>query len=194
MTEISGQYGLVLLFDNRTNHQATNLNLAFAGGNEIRFDGTAIPHMTLYHAKFIGLTVEKVRGLLSWLEPNLPQRVRFRKLTSFGGKFIFWEADRSRKLNLLHDLSLELVDYLDRKGICQADTEKLELTPNQRENLEQFGHPLVHELWNPHITIGYFPRGLKKPDRSHYFIGEAVTVAFAKMGENGTVGEIVTRA
>ena len=128
---------------------------------------------------------------INGLAEMLPIPLLFTSVAEFGGKFLFWDTVRNEQLTQAHEYALRLSKYFLPTGEQQAEKEKITLSPLERVNVKEFGHPLVRELWRPHITLGYYPNGLQQNTRTEKFEGSAVGVAFVQVGEAGTIAEIL---
>lgn len=189
--KITGQLGIVLLLDQETTNRTVELAGEYQEGNFVDLGGRHTPHITLYHSKLVDVPLEVAREYLDRLAERLPMSLAFTKVAAFGDKFLFWDTERTPELIAVHEYALGLAKYFSPAGEQQADKEKITLSPEQDANVRQFGHPLVGSLWRPHVTLGYYPDGLTMDDRSTPFAGRATTVALVRVGEAGTIAEIV---
>lgn len=187
----SGQYGLVLLLDERTQRRATEISGEYEEGNAIHLGGAHAPHITLYHAKLLDVPRAFVGAVLEPLRPLLPIALSFTEVSESGGKFLFWHMKRTSKLVRAHEDALILSAYFDPRGVQQAEKEKIDLTPAQRVKVRLFGYPHVRELWRPHVTVGYFPEGCNIKTRPEAFRGSVVQAAFVRIGDFGTISEVI---
>ncbi len=187
----SGQLGIVLLIDSTTTDQAIEIAARHKMGNSMDLGDVHKPHLTLYHSKLSSIPALMVEQLLDDLMTRLPLELKFTEVATFGGKFLFWDVECSSGLQGAHETSLLLADYFAQEGEQQADREGLELPEEERRNVEQFGHPLVKSLWRPHVTLGYYPDDIKQATYSEVFNGSAIGVAFVRVGEAGTIAEII---
>lgn len=185
----SGQLGYVLLPDVLTDRTARDMSHDVSG-NRITFKGANVPHMTLYHAKLNNVAELQVKNFLFWMKDKLPMLVRYAHVEPFGGKFSFWMLEKSPELLHLHNAALFVLSaHYDASGPQQADSEQLELTPDEKENVRIHGHPNVGNLWKPHITLGYtesasyaFPAPMS---------GLFVKGAFVEIGAFGMITRII---
>ncbi|MBI2039373.1 MAG: 2'-5' RNA ligase family protein [Candidatus Niyogibacteria bacterium] len=178
----TGQLGLVLLLDRSTAEEMI-----------LNASGHHIPHVTLYHSKLRGVPQKTVRELLTELAGALPIPLAFTKIAPFGGKFLFWDIERSAALMRAHERALGLSRYFVPTGTQQAEREGIVLSANERRNVQTYGHPLVRELWRPHVTLGYFPHGLSCDTAMKPFNGSAHGIAFVRIGEAGTIAKIISQ-
>ena len=188
----TGQLGFVLIPENKVEHRAVELTSGYKYGSSIDLGGQHMPHITLYHAELENVPISVVFEFLNGLAATLPLSLSFTNMASFGGKFLFWDVERSDKLVALHEYALGLSKYfVAPTGESQIDREKITLSSAESENMTKFGHPLVGELWRPHITLGYYPSGVPYWTVSEKFEGSTALVAFARIGEFGTVSKII---
>jgi len=191
----NGQYGAVLLLGKDTKNKVRNTAASYRHGNVIDLiEGGHEPHMTIYHSKFKNLPSGVVDELLKNLAESLPVRLSFTELSSFGGKFLFLNIQKSDQLQKIHEYSLECLSaYFDKEGKQQSSHENITLSSGEHSNVERYGHPLVLEYWQPHITIGYFPDGVQNISIEKTFEGESISVAFVKIGEAGSIEQIIQK-
>jgi hypothetical protein len=189
----TGLYGLVLLPDEKTRNHALQLAHINREKSHLDLGGRHEPHLTLYHAKLAGVPSSVVNEYLDTLAASLPMPLTFTRIARFGGTFLFWDIERTEQLMGAHEFALGLSQYFDASGSQPLDKEKVTLSPEESSNVKKFGHPLVHDLWRPHITIGFFPDGISEENHPEVFEGGVTDVAFARMGEAGTIAEIVAR-
>ena len=193
VTTYDGQLGIVLFLDESTEHRAIQIATKYKNGNSIDLGGLHTPHVTLYHSKLGGLPNNVVDRLLDIIIAMLPTSLTFTQVSQFGGKFLFWDIERSEVLLEAHNCALELSKYFVRIGEQQPDKEKINLSVLESANVKTFGHPFVRDLWRPHVTIGYYSDGAPQEIRTEGFSGRAVGVAFVRVGEAGTIKEIITQ-
>jgi 2'-5' RNA ligase len=189
----TGQLRLVLIPDERTAAHATALSERFSSGNMLSLGTRHPPHLTLYHAKLKEVPALAAQFAMQAVAATLPIPLRLTMLAPFGDKFLFWDAIRDPALLALHAAALELSRYLDAAGQQQSDKEGLTLSRLQRENVAEYGHPLVGELWRPHITVGYFPASFAPTLQREVLDGTATGVAFVRVGDAGAVAEVLGR-
>ncbi|MCA9363896.1 2'-5' RNA ligase family protein [Candidatus Kaiserbacteria bacterium] len=189
----TGMYGFVLLPDLETEARARKYAQEVSS-NALDLKHVHQRHLTLFHTKVVKASEGDLYVLLANLWKNLPIPANFTEVASFGGKFAFWDAERSEALQALHEEALGLAQFFDRSGAQQADSEALQLSEAETRNVREYGHPLVRELWRPHITVGYVPGGYDAAGFSAAFAGSFNRVAFVRVGEFGTVAEIISVA
>ncbi|MBI2048701.1 MAG: 2'-5' RNA ligase family protein [Parcubacteria group bacterium] len=192
MKTYTGQLGVVLICDDATNGKAIAIANAAPKGSEIKLGTQHHPHITLYHSKLKDVSESIVRELLDVLVVKLPVDLKFKQTAIFGGKFLFWDNERTPELLDLHAGVLGLSRYFIPAGEQQADKEKIILSPEEDENVRLYGHPLVRGLWRPHITLGYYPAGIAQDAQEEKYFGEVCGVAFVRVGDFGTIKEVIT--
>ncbi|OGZ10047.1 MAG: hypothetical protein A3D67_03975 [Candidatus Lloydbacteria bacterium RIFCSPHIGHO2_02_FULL_51_22] len=187
MTTYSGRLGLVLLLDEDTRRSACALAQKIQP-NAIVFSGPHVPHTTLYHSRLAGVPAETVQRLLGKILAEFPVTARLGKITSYADKFVFWHAEKDTCLQNLHTHALELSQFFTPGGVEQADREGLALPAGEEENVRRFGHPLVGDLWNPHITLAYHAKGYAEfGERVFPHAARFIGVAFVEIGNYGTI-------
>lgn len=187
----SGQLGLILLLDDNTNSKAVKIAERYMTGNKIDLARTHTPHMTLFHSKVKDVPSSFVKTSLDHLKSILPITLTFTQAACFGGKFLFWDTERSSSLLEAHGYALNLAKFFTPLGEQQSGKEKLGLSDEESANVSKYGHPLVNNLWRPHITLGYYPDGIEKTPQPEPYIGMAIGAAFIKVGDFGTIAEII---
>ena len=192
-TSYTGQLGAVLLLDQPTEKKMACAASDYHASNAIDVGGRHIPHISLYHSKLRAVPDIVIDWLLDELIIKLPIALAFTEIAPFGGKFLFWNIERSTPLTGAHERALYLSRYFIPTGEQQADREKIALLPEEQENVKTYGHPLVQKLWQPHVTLGYAPGGLAQNTATKRFIGNATGAAFVRIGEAGTIAEIISK-
>lgn len=187
----SGQIGIALLPDAKT--KAKSIALAREiHPNMLDIGGVHHPHATLYHARLNDVSASMVGGLLKDLAEVLPLSVSFYRTASFADKYLFWDVIVLPVLMGMHERTLELARYFT-PGEGAVGTESLKLPAEQEENVRRFGHPLMRNLWRPHITVAYDDGGYPAfKEREAHFAGGFDRVALVEIGEYGTVKKILT--
>lgn len=195
----SGGYGFVAIPDDKTIEKCYALTKEkFPEDWEYLITPSYLPHITLYHSKmrevpeeFAYEMREKLASALNGLTFNLSA------LECFGAKFIFWNVAPSgssyERLVKCHQEALELAKYLDKTASKRAEEEGLTLTDREKENVELFNHPLVRELYLPHITLAYDERanGFLQNGESENFTMTIEKVEFAEIGHPGVIIDVV---
>ncbi len=157
-----------------------------------------LPHITLYHSKMRDVPEEFALTLRDELSEGLRGlEIRLQDLVCFGDKFAFWnviqEGESYEQLVHSHEKALTLARYLDPTAAKRADEEGLSLTPEQRENVERYNHPLVRGLYTPHITLAYDTRAAQeiRAGEKRDWTMTADCVEFAEIGHPGVVLSVV---
>lgn len=186
----TGQSGIVLFPDGQTNREALRLSIECGGGNSIDLGGRHTPHLTLYHSKLTSVPASEVNKTLDNLKDILPIRLLFTEIAVFGGKYLFWDTERTEVLMKAHERALDISRFFIPAGEQPVGTAHISLSSEEDLNVQKYGHPLVRALWRPHITLGYYPQGISREPSAQTFEGFAVEVAFVRVGEMGTVIEL----
>jgi len=192
-SSFSGQIGLVLLPDRDTRDRALQIAREFSVGNSIKLGTIAEPHISLYHSKLSNVPGTVIDEYLKECASRLPLPLTFTTLSTFGEKFLFWNIEKDEQLLSLHESALQLSAYFVPEGEQQPDRENVILSEDEKACVAQYGHPRVGALWQPHITLGYFSESLPTDIGSQPFSGAATGVAFVRIGEAGTISEILMR-
>lgn len=192
METYTGQLGVVLTCNVDTARRAMYLTNKIPDGNAIALGTQHRPHVTLYHSKLQDVPAHAVSSVLKSIARELPLSLEFSQTAVFGGKFLFWDIERTPVLMELHEKALSLSRYFTPAGKQQADKEKIALAAAEDENVRTYGHPLVRDLWRPHITLGYYPQGIDVPAQQERHHGAAYRAAFVRVGDFGTVAEIIS--
>jgi 2'-5' RNA ligase len=193
---LSGALGLVLIPDPHTIEKSYALaSQVLPEGSEYVLGQHSLPHITLYHGVLREVPLRMVRELRQRIHVLLEgEELRLRDISLFGGNFVFWNVENpSRGLLSAHVEALSLAQYLDPRGISKATSEEqLALTEAQLANVKQYGHPLVKEFFQPHITLG-FQKGLEASIKSerNAWIARIHTVEFVRVGFPGRVEEVI---
>jgi 2'-5' RNA ligase len=186
----TGSYGLVLKPDQETMERAKlKAHLLVPNAPFI----VEKPHITLYHARFNDLPVNEVQRVYKIIEGLEGESLKLKDLQVFGGKFLFWNIVKSEQIQKAHEKTLELSKYLDQQVQARALEESLSLTEEEIESLKKFGHPLMKDLYLPHITLAYDPKGivLDKENMVEEYDMQVESVNFAEIGEYGVVKKII---
>lgn len=189
-TVFNGSYGFVIRPDSETQQMAESLANRLFPDAEYK---TTVPHITLYHGRVENLPIEAVRAILSRLKENNGKDIDLKQIEIYGGKFAFWNSEVVSDLRLMHEQALGMAEYLDSGAAQRAVEERLNLTEKELSNVKKFGHPLVGELYKPHITLAYDNKGLKLA--AEKFIEPWKTkiddVLFTEMGKYGSVVNVI---
>lgn len=193
MQQYRGQLGLVLIPDEPTRCKTMGLASQYRSGNLIDLEGKHTPHITLYHSQLKAVSAFAVDQFLKGLAAMLPISLSFTTIATFGGKFLFWNIVRSSNLLKAHEYAMELSEYFIPEGDQQTEKEKLVLSSGEILNMKRFGYPLVRKFWHPHITLGYYPEGISQSLMQKRFKGGVAGVAFIRVGEFGTLAEVINQ-
>jgi hypothetical protein len=189
----SGQLGLVLLTDHKTNVAIAQAAKPYQKGSSINLSKKHTPHVSLYHSKLKNIPLEVIDLRLERIHSRLPADLEFSMITAFGRKFIFWNIEPTAELQALHYIALDLSHYFNPSGQQQADKEKIILSPIHLAHVKKFAHPLVRDLWQPHAALGYYPKDERLGSVPLHLSGRANHVAFARIGQAGTIKEILIK-
>ena len=197
---IHGSYGLVVIPDSDTIERSYQLaEDLFPNDTEYVVRNGFLPHITLYHSRFKDIPVSWISKQVSQLNEML-HGVEFQlsELHCYGDKFIFWNIDPEYEsyhlVKSAHMKALELAKFLDQDAPRRSDEEGIKLSPQEQENSVKFNHPLVRDLYTPHITLAYDERASK-------FLAQGATakwsmrvgrVEFVEIGFPGVVNHIVS--
>lgn len=159
----------------------------------------AVPHVTLYHGKLKDVPIAVVASLVDRIRQLLlGHKFVLSEVVGFGGNFIFWNLSEVgsdiKQLQSAHEIALELAQYLDPTALPKATTEEaLTLSEEQKENVRRFGHPLVRNLFLPHITLGFHPgvANVKPPISTEEATLTVASVEFVRIGHPGRVEEVL---
>lgn len=190
-TEFNGSFGFVIKPDAKTQRRAEDLAERLAPHAEFH---VKIPHITLYHGRVQNLPLETVRRILPHLKGYIGETLALDSFEIYGGKFLFWDNQKTRNIREMHFRALALADYLDKGAVARAVDEGLSMTPEELENVRRFGHPLVRDRYTPHITLAYDSRGLTLPPgdmEMRPWEMKIEDVLFTEMGKYGAVARVV---
>ena len=200
MDELEGALGLVIIPDQGTIDRAYQLAKELLPNDaEYLLDPRSLPHITLYHSSLVRVPRQEVSRIADELSRSLVgQIVNLGPVVSFGGNFIFWNIDPLQSdmsfLREAHQSALRLAQYLDRLAPTRAKEERLQLSAAEQRNVELFGHPLVNELYTPHITLGFNP-GIGKyfqQSRTVSWQLRVASVQFVRIGHPGRVVQVLS--
>lgn len=188
--EVSGSYGLVIRPDVATRDRAEGLAREMAPEAEFH---VKVPHITLYHGRLNSLPLQVVRDILPELREHRGDTLLLNSFEIYGGRFLFWDNEKTQSLRLMHEGALKLADYLDKEALSRAVEEGLKMAPDELENVRRFGHPLVGDKFTPHITLAYDSGGLSLPPKvpTVHWEMKIDDVLFAEIGKYGAVARVV---
>lgn len=186
----SGSYGFVIKPDSYTGDKSLELAEQLVPNAEFK---VSVPHITLFHAKFKELPHKEVETALKELKGLSGSTQKFKDLQVFGNKFLFWNIVKNPTIQRAHSEAFKLAQFLNKDDIARALQEGLTLTSQQRDNVSQFGHPLVQDLYLPHITLGYDLKGVQLPEdvQSYEWEMKIEDVHFAEIGNFGSVKKFI---
>lgn len=197
MDTYSGAYGFVVQPDIATQAEVDQLIMKYAGLASFQ---TPRPHLTLYHAALKRAPEDRIRRILENCERILAPgtEIPLGPVAQFGEKFLFWDVpwrgddSLTRTLFRAHHAALALADFRNESVTTgrQAE-EKLQLTPEEQENVRKYGHPLVSGQWRPHLTLAHDERGFKGVYPDHPHIMTVVAVRFVHIGPFGSVLDVI---
>lgn len=198
MERFNGRYGIVIIPDRTTVRLAQDLSrlerpsFVFAGERTQMDFVPEYHHLTLFHARLVDAPEEAVHEILNRLTGLPGQAIHLNGIRVYGEKFLFWDADISPVLKEVHEIALGLAKFLDPSAKSCAEEEMLEMSPEERANIEQFGHPLVRDHYRPHVTLGWNARGFEGlypcPATHHAHVRRVV---FAEIGDYGCIKRII---
>lgn len=192
MKMYTGQMGMVLKLDPCITRIARDLYETIPE-NLIQWKGASGPHLSLYHTKLKNVSHDFILQLLADIGDLCNFRIVFEDIVFYGGHFIFWNAWKNTDLVRLHNLSLSLAKFFVAGGEQQADRESLVIPPDQRKNVQKYGHPLVRKQWMPHITVGYQNVLSAKLPKKILAEGEIKSVEFIRVGVFGSIEKTILR-
>ncbi len=186
----TGSYGFVIKPDINTSTKSMELAGKLTPDAEFK---TISPHITLFHANVKDLPHEKMQKILEQLQDLKGAAFTLKDIQIFGGKFLFWNIEKNSQIQSAHTAALEMAEFLNKETLARALEEKLSLTPDQQYNVEHFGHPLVRDLYLPHITLSYNGTGISLPESVSEYVWkmDASNVHFAEIGSLGRVQKIL---
>lgn len=159
----SGALGIVIMPDKETIQQAYALAAEILPPtSEYVLAAGSIPHLTLYHGKLNEVPVDEALRIVSDIREIL-SGIRFSlgPIVAYGGNFVFWNVEKNSQAGLLgeaHIKALLIAQFLDGTSEVKATSEEcLALSQTELDNVKQYGHPLVKQLYSPHITLGFNP-------------------------------------
>ena len=150
-----------------------------------------IPHLTLYFGHLNDVPISESKKLIDQLRKKITGlELLLDDVKVFWGQYLFWNSNIPESLREARQTSLQLSQYLDPDKRPVADW--LSLTSRQSQNMSQYGHPLVGDDYEPHITLWYSP--VFDSSNIPQSIPHTMTVqnvVFARMGKYWRVDEII---
>ena len=192
---LSGALGIVIVPDQATIERAYALAAEILPPKaEYVLAAGSIPHLTLYHGKLKDVPADEVRRVVTDIRMILAgQRFSLGPIIAYGGNFVFWNVEQNTDIKLLleaHGKALAVAQFLDRMSEAKATSEEgLTLTEVELENVKQFGHPLVRQLYTPHITLG-FHRGISQTLATGLYENFEFSIASIEMARIGYPGRV----
>jgi 2'-5' RNA ligase len=184
----SGVLGWVIYLDKETQSVAKKLAMKLSGDTEYI---VRTPHITLYHATLNKVPRSEVVRQIRALTNNIGKSLIFNDISPYGGKFLFWDVENKKDIQLLHE---NLVDkysrYLRKNDKVLAEKEGLEMSDEESNNLARYGHPLVKKLFRPHITLAYDTEGLDIRDKKEH-VGKIINFQFVEIGKYGSIKKVL---
>ena len=196
---LSGALGIVVVPDQETVQRSYVLAAEILPrGSEYVLAPGSLPHLTLYHGKLRDVPMREALQMVSELRGILVgQRFSLGPIVAYGGNFVFWNVAQDSDTKLLkeaHSRALSVAQFLDRTLESKATSEEgLVLSQPELENVRQYGHPLVRQLYAPHITLG-FHRGIARslaPGLHNRAEFSVASVDMARIGFPGQVESLV---
>ena len=187
-THLDGSFGVVCLLDADTTAKAFDLS-NWICGHPLDWR-LSVPHISLYHAGFCKLDLLFAQRILKQITAISNCTLSLSSIKVFGGKFIFWNVENASDMRAMHEISLTLSKFMDKSLIQRSEEEFLAMSPNQLENIRQYGYPLARAEFMPHITIGYDKAGIVAQSiiaREIKHDATIKTVKLARIGEYGSV-------
>lgn len=187
----SGSYGIVIKPDMYTGEKSIELAHSLTPDAEYK---VSLPHITLYHGNVSDLPHQEIEKILNAAREILKDDIQeLRTIDVFGGKFVFWDVVPNKIMRQAHDAALGLSEFLDQTKLARALQEGLHLTQEQKLNMQNYGHPLVGNLYRPHITLAYDAKGIVLPkDVTGYDWQMKVdSIHFAEIGNYGSVAKVI---
>ncbi len=163
----SGPLGWVIIPDRETQDVSRTLAQDFNSDSEYL---VSTAHITLYHANLANVPLGLVEETSKILSDSIGKQFTLDEITPYGSKFLFWGVTKPfAEISKAHNLILgDYPQYLSKEENAAAKKEKLDLTAPEMKNLELYGHPLVHELYQPHITLLYNSSGMSLKSQENW--------------------------
>lgn len=197
--ELNGALGLVILPDRAGIDRSYALAAEIMPpGSEYVLGAASLPHLTLYHGLLRQVDRGRLREILDTLRLKLVgKKFCLAEIVTFGGNFVFWNVDPDDPsrglLQEAHCHALALSAFLNRDTVAKSISEEgLSLSPEELKNIETYGHPLVDNLFLPHITLGFdrqISTRMNRPMRREFRF-QVEAVEFVRIGFPGRVEEI----
>lgn len=113
-----------------------------------------LPHITLYQAHFPLTNVESLKDKLLFLSSQIrPFEIRLGSFTVQYETFVFWDCVKQDDLQRAHQSMVDLANPL-REGLVLPHLSTVtNLSPEDKQDIENFGSLLIGPRFYPHITI-----------------------------------------
>ena len=186
---LGGSHGILLLPDDDTRDACHELATRILP-SEAEFIADH-SHITLYHGYLKEAPTERILNSVDRLEHLVGANFDLNSVELFGGKFVFYNLTFDDRIGDAHRQALGMAEFLDQDVVARSVSEGLELTPDQQSSLERYGHPLVGELYIPHITLGYHSALPQSDFESMPRTMSVKSVVLARIGEFGAADELL---
>lgn len=186
----SGPLGWVIIPDRETQDVSRTLAQDFNSDSEYL---VSTAHITLYHANLANVPLRLIEETSRTLSGSIGKQFSLDEILPYGDKFLFWDVSTpSTEIQNVHKLILgNYQQYLSKDEVAAAKEEELDLTRHEMKNLELYGHPLVFELYRPHITLLYNSSGVNLKSRKNW--GASIqNIQFVEMGNYGSVKKVLS--
>ena len=159
----------------------------------------SIPHISLFHSTFESIPERVISDLLARIVKSqyTGVHIQMADFSIFQNRFVFWGVEKNKGLLESHHLAYSMLSRWVTHERSRAEVVVDGFTDVQKRNFLRYGNPLVGREWMPHIAVAY-SQSVFVPDdilsMQHTISGNAPQIAFCKIGEFGTVQEIVRHA
>lgn len=153
------------------------------------------PHITIYSPEYPIYNFEKIINRMEKVSKKLSKtKFKFEKLDSIDG-YIGTSAYYSKEMRKIHKTIINEFNPL-REGYIREKFCNSNISKEEKENIQKYGHPYLMNLYNPHITITRLKnekiakkiaKEIKWSKRE--FILDKIGIY--KMGKNGTCTELI---
>ncbi|MFB6181545.1 MAG: 2'-5' RNA ligase family protein [Candidatus Magasanikbacteria bacterium] len=191
-----GHYGFVLKPDSKIREKVEKIQQEFCPNVEFKAGADGDIHLTLYHAPISTVSKPKIDKIIKTVEATgiLDERLQLRELEIYGETFLFWSVSTIPEvLTEAHKKALNLANFLQKEA-SESKENLAGLSEKEQENIKKYNHPLVKDLYKPHITIAYNSTGIEVESKkienfSHSASIDIEEISFARIGDNGRVEE-----
>lgn len=124
------------------------------GSRYLLSSNTTIPHITVYQAQYPDKNVGKLKSMVKefTLEQGLFE-IKLDAITVSYGTFLFWNCEKTRALQDLHEKAVMLANPLREGFIPSQLADRTNLTFGDKYDIKTFGSLLIGSRYQPHITI-----------------------------------------